>query len=116
MTSGPASLPDDIREFIDSAHWTFARTMPLWPHEYIVRGRVDEDLFVRLVHHIRQHGYEGRFYRKSITYYEDRGLVYWTMGAPLDETIIINRCRREDTYEQRLLDGTLPQAKASGAE
>ena len=35
-------------------------------------------------------------------------MVYWTMGAPLDETTIINRCRKEDTYEERLKRGTLP--------
>ena len=71
---------------------------------------------MRLARHIREHGYVGRFYRKHVTYYEDRGMVYWTMGAPLDETTIINRCRREDTYERRLLNGTLPQAKRAGAE
>lgn len=114
MTNSLVRLPDILREFVDSAHWTFAKTMPEWPHEYIVRGQVDEDLFVRLVRHVREHGYEGRFYRMRITYYEDRGLVYWTMGAPLAETTIINRCRGEDTYEQRLLKGTLPQAKVGG--
>lgn len=82
--------------------------MPKWPHEYIVRGRVEETLFVRLVKYIRSHGYLGRFYAKSITYYEDRGLVYWTMGAPVEETVIINRCSKEQTYEYRRLHGTLP--------
>ena len=92
------ALPDALREFIDSLQWTFAKTMPEWPHEYIVRERVDENLFVQLVRHIRANGYEGKFYRKSITYYDDGGLVYWTMGAPLEETIIINRCRKENSY------------------
>lgn len=101
-------LPDALREFIVSSQWTFAKTMPEWPHEYIVRERVDENLFVRLVHHIRENGYGGKFYRKSITYYDDGGLVYWTMGEPLEETTIINRCRKEDTYAYRLLSGTLP--------
>jgi hypothetical protein len=82
--------------------------MPLWPHEYIVRDRSDENLFVLLVRHIRANGYYGKFYRKSITYYDDNGLVYWTMGAPLEETTIINRCRKDDSYECRLLKGTLP--------
>jgi hypothetical protein len=91
------------------AEWTFAKTMPEWPHEYIVRDRVDGELFERLVTHIRDHGYEGRFYAKTITYYDEAGLVYWTMGAPLSETTIVNRCRSEDTYERRLVAGTLPQ-------
>ena len=107
--SSSIALSDALREFIDSSQWTFAKTMPEWPHEYIVRERVDENLFVQLVRHIRASGYEGKFYRKSITYYDDDGLVYWTMGAPLEETTIINRCRKENTYGYRLLNGTLPK-------
>lgn len=70
--------------------------------------RVDEDLFVALVRHIRAHGNEGRFYAKPITCFDEDGLVYWTMGSPLEKTIIVNRCRKEQTYEYRLAQGRLP--------
>jgi hypothetical protein len=109
MMPGSAALPETLREFIDSSPWTFAKTMPEWPHEYIVRNQAGEDLFVQLVHHIRTHGYEGRFYGKSITYYDYAGMVYWTMGAPIEETTIINRCQKKDSYEYRLRKGTLPK-------
>jgi hypothetical protein len=105
-TSTP--FPDTLRKFIDSEIWTYAKTMPLWPHEYIVRDRVDEKLFTQLVFHIRANGYVGRFYQKNITYFDEEGMVYWTMGAPIEETIIINRCKKEQTYEYRLLNGTIP--------
>jgi len=82
--------------------------MPKWPHEYIVRERVDNELFEQLVKHIRSNGYEGKFYSKNITYYDEDGMVYWTMGAPLEETIIVNRCSKKNTYESRLRSGTLP--------
>ncbi len=108
MTGPPKSFPASLRAFVDTAAWTFAKTMPEWPHEYIVRGRVDEALFEELVLHVREHGREGRFYEKVITYFEEAGLVYWTMGAPVPETTVINRCRSEDTYEKRLANGTLP--------
>ena len=101
-------LPTQLEAFIEEQQWTFANTMPEWPHEYIVRERVDEQLFGDLVRHIRAHGYEGRFYEKVHTYFEEAGTVYWTMGAPLEETTIVNRCRSEDTYEQRLANGRLP--------
>jgi len=104
-------LPDSLREFVNASKWTFAKTMSDWPHEYIVRGRVDEDLFVELVQFVRANGYKGKFYNMPITYFDDGGLVYWTMGAPLEETTILNRCRKEDTYEQRLLKGTLPDRR-----
>jgi hypothetical protein len=106
--SDPVTFPPDLRAFVDTQDWTFAKTMPEWPHEYIVRDRVDQELFERLVTHIRDHGYEGRFYERVITYHEEAGLVYWTMGAPLNDTAIVNRCRSEDTYERRLVAGTLP--------
>jgi hypothetical protein len=88
-------FPAELRTFVNEQTWTFAKTMPEWPHEYIVRDRVDEGLFEALVRHIRSHGREGRFCRRLITYYEEAGLVYWTMGAPLAETTIINRCREK---------------------
>ena len=83
--------------------------MPTWPHEYLVRERVDEDSFVRLVRHIRENGYQGKFYAMSITYFDEAGLTYWTMGAPVEQTTIINRCKKEDSYECRLIRGTLPR-------
>jgi hypothetical protein len=68
-------------------------------------------LFVQLVRHIRAFGYEGKFYHQTYTYFEADGLVYWTMGAPIEETIIVNRCPKEQTYEYRLEHGTLPGSK-----
>ena len=102
------SFPKELLAFVKEQEWVFAKTMPKWPHEYIVRERVDQELFEHLVRHIRTHGYEGRFYQKTLTYYDEGGITYWTMGAPLEETTVINRCREEDTYERRLQNGTLP--------
>ena len=102
-------FPEDLRDFVASSAWTFARTYAAtWPHEYIVRDRVDAEMFVRLVEHIRAHGYEARFYRRRITYFDEDGRVYWTMGEPIDVTTVVNRCRTDQTYEYRLANGTLP--------
>jgi hypothetical protein len=106
--AGELAFPPELRAFVHAEPWTFAKTMLDWPHEYIVRSRVDEGLFERLVVHIRTHGHEGRFYERAITYYEEAGCVYWTMGAPLHETTIVNRCKSEDTYASRLARGALP--------
>ena len=102
------SFPAELLDFVNGEKWTYAKTMPEWPHEYIVRERVDENLFIKLDLHIRANGYQRSFYQDRITYYEEAGLLYWTMGAPLSETIIINRCRKENSYENRLVSGTLP--------
>ena len=66
------------------------------------------ELFERRVAHIRAHGSESAFYQRVLIYLEDAGLLYWTMGAPIPETTIINRCRKEDSYAYRLRHGTLP--------
>ncbi len=102
------SFQDELLAFVHNQEWTFAKTMPKWPHEYIIREQVDKKLFEQLVLHIREHGYEGAFYQKTLTFYDEGGMMYWTMGAPLEETTIINRCRKEDSYEYRLKNGTLP--------
>jgi hypothetical protein len=97
-----------VEEFIKVVIWIHAKTMPLWPHEYIVRDKVDMRLFMDMVRHIREFGYRGSFYNTTLTYFEYAGFVYRTMGAPIKETTIINRCRFEDTYSERLKNGTLP--------
>ena len=64
-------LPTELREFVDSETWTFAKTMPEWPHEYLVRDRVDEQLFEALVRHIFEYGGVGRFYLRTLIYFEE---------------------------------------------
>jgi hypothetical protein len=103
------ALREKLHNFVREAKWTYAKTMPQWPHEYIVRERVDENLFEQLVRHIREKGCEAPFYDEKFIYYEEDGMLYWTMGAPVNETTIINRCKKESSYETRLKNGTLPK-------
>jgi hypothetical protein len=102
------AFPEDLYNFVRETEWTYAKTMPQWPHEYIVRGRVDENHFEQLVRHVRANGREAPFYDEKFIYYEEGGMLYWTMGAPVNETTIINRCKKENSYEKRLKNGTLP--------
>jgi len=96
---------DDTRKVIDNSQFFH---YPKWPHEYIVRKNVDEKLFVQFVKFIRTNGYEGNFYMKKLTYLEHNDKVYWTMGAPIEEKIIINRCGKENTFDHRLKERTWP--------
>jgi hypothetical protein len=91
-------FPPSLKSFVVELQRTSAKTYAsTWPHDYIVRKRVDESMFIELVRHIRSHGYEGRFYTKRITYFDEDGLVYWTMGAPIEETTIVNPGRTSRT-------------------
>jgi len=102
-------FPRELKLFIDTTVWTFAKTMPDWPHHYIVRSKVEESLFIKLVEHIRRFGYQGWFYKKQLTYFDEDGYMYWTMGNPIDVTTIVNRAKKEDSYECRLKNATLPK-------
>lgn len=100
-------FPDEIKAFIDSSKWTYAKTMPEYPHYYIIRHPDNEVMFVKTVEYIRMNGYEGFFYKQKNIYFDDAEYSYWTMGAPIEETTIINRCLKKDRYEKRMVNGTL---------
>ena len=91
---------DEAREFISQNKWTFAKTMPWAPHEYIVRAKVDNDKFVGFVELIREQGERRKWGRYRNVYFDIDEWSFWTMGAAIRYTIIINRGRIGETYEQ----------------
>lgn len=98
MTMPPTDGPTDsertiLRSFIAARRWQFARTMPDNPHWYTVRkwfpeGEESFEEFVRL---IREHGDDEVFGGRTYRYLDFDGFHYWTMGAPIAETTVINR-------------------------
>lgn len=87
---------EEIVDFIDGNRWTFAKTMPWHPHEYTLKANVsDPHMFERFVMHIRRNGYDKSFGKRAFTYFDVGIWQYWTMGSPLDETILINRAKRK---------------------
>ena len=72
--------------------WIFAKTMADNPHEYTLRKLWQHDRnFVRAVQFIRKYGYPARFRRANYIQFNLNEHFYWTMGAPIRETILINR-------------------------
>lgn len=86
---------NDINSFIASSRWIFAKTMPQWPHWYVLKKEVDPKVFEDFVMYIRKYGREGFFYKKRLIYLHIDGYKYWSMGAPLGDTILINRAEIE---------------------
>jgi len=83
--------------------WIFAKTMPENPHEYTLRKLWQHDKnFVRAVKFIRKYGYVYRFRGRPYIQFDINEHFYWTMGDPIDKTILINRKRieREDPYDK----------------
>lgn len=87
--------------------WTRARTYEQTaPHWYCVKGKTpglsDTD-FERAVLVTRAYGLPGKFYRMTNVYLPtpDYRLKFWTQGAPLAETIILNLARADEVYGEQ---------------
>ena len=80
---------------IARCEWTFAKTMPWCPHEYIVRGKcpLTDEEFVYFIDMQRRYGVKERWgkYNNPYLYIED--YKYWTMGDTYDKTTVINRAK-----------------------
>ncbi|GMO33878.1 MAG: hypothetical protein Ta2B_14340 [Termitinemataceae bacterium] len=80
--------------------WIFAKTMPANPHHYALRKNFKTDerfandsdsLFDFIVAAMRECSYSGKFGGRRYQYFNVNEHYYWTMGAPIKETILINR-------------------------
>lgn len=81
----PANPPPDVQErtrlFAAKVKWTFASTMPQWPHCYIVRAKTPRGLrggYDRLWQDCLEHGWRGRFGRTVHRYLSVDGRRYWS--------------------------------------
>jgi hypothetical protein len=75
-----------------SADYRFAKTMPQNPHWYTLRRTWNNDhLFDKVVEYMRANSYTECFCRKPYQMFDLNGYKYWTMGAEICETILINR-------------------------
>jgi len=68
--------------------------MPKNPHAYSMKWEwKDKKLFEAIVLFIRENGKKEYFYKTPYFYFYANGYKYWTMGAPLNKTILINRAK-----------------------
>lgn len=101
------TTPEDLRWWLDLAPtlpWKRALTMPHAPHSYVVRDRMlDSADFLRAVRVIRTFGEPGKFYARTNIYLTDptTNQKWWTMGAPLAETTIINQAEAGVVYGEQ---------------
>ncbi len=87
---------ESFSEFVSSSEFQFAKTMADMPHEYTLRKKAASDeRFAEAVQFIRDNGFRRRFFSKMYTCFRLGDHVYWTMGAPLEDMILINRAQDE---------------------
>lgn len=97
MTPATPEQMEWARQFVNARRWTFARTMAKIPHEWTLRKHAPEADFCRFVMLIRECGYTQYFFKKAFVYLDIDGWQYWTMGAPLSDTTLINRAAKRKT-------------------
>lgn len=96
----PGMAPEEIESFIRGHRWTFAKSMPHIPHEYVVKERCRDPVeFERFVVHLRRVGYRWKWRHRWGIYLDwpVNGVIhkFWTMGYPLEMTKIINRAVKD---------------------
>ena len=83
-----------FRRLVAAHNWKFAKTMQWCPHFYTLRQGFNQDEdFVFMVTFIRKYGKHEKWFNKPRIYLYVDEWKYWTMGSPVDETILINRAR-----------------------
>src|SRR3990167_3367445 len=74
-------------------------------HEYTTRAWCKviglEASFIAAVVAIREAGNDRRYLGHPYRYFDHGGYTYWTMGAPVDQTIILNRRKKTTTEDLR---------------
>ena len=82
-----------IAELLRNEKWTWAKTMPGIPHEYIVRDKclMGEENFLMIVLAQRDLGTNEIWGKYNFPYLYVDGYKYWTMGDTFENTTILNR-------------------------
>lgn len=94
---------DPVEAFVREVEWRFARTMPQWPHWYVMKpwnpGREEE--FMELVRRVFEEGRDEPWgdgsARRIVRYYYLGDHKYWVMDPSIDETDLVNRARVDGT-------------------
>ncbi len=102
---------EDFQNFANHVDWTFAKSVPNWPHFYIVEKELDDlDAYAAARVFIRDQGYDGHFFDLDVRYYDVDGWTYWSspLAKPVEDQYMINRCRKEYTWDALSSAGELP--------
>lgn len=102
---------EDFQEFVTRVDWVFAKSIPNWPHFYIVEEELDDPVaYAAARSFIRDEGYDGHFFDLKVRYHDLGEWSYWSspLAKPFEEQYMINRCRTEYTWDALSKAGELP--------
>ncbi len=95
--------PQEVRAWMASVSWRFAKTMPKHPHHYTLKRNQDPELFEDVVWTIWLEGFDRQYLGRPWRSY-NVGVEHfvWVVARPspgrpppLEETILINGARRQ---------------------
>jgi hypothetical protein len=89
-----------FEEYIANVRWKEAKSYgKSAPHNYTIKEwDKDPSRFEQAVSLIRTFGRPENFYSKTYIYFYFGEYKYWTMGSPMEETIVINRASKDTFY------------------
>lgn len=102
---------EEFLQFVDQVKWRFAKSVPNWPHFYIVEKELtDQATFQVAKSFVKESGYDGKFFDLDVRYLDANGWTYWAspLAWPLELQYMLNRCKTEFTYESLAKAGQLP--------
>lgn len=111
------------KDFVRSLEWRFSKTMPQWPHWYIVRGEDNRRSdFDRLVALVERYGEDDIWGKKPRRYLRIGDYKYWVLGdivnraAPIPSAEVRRRGELWLQQHGKMIgpDGNLIPAKSKG--
>jgi len=97
--------------FVEKAEWIFAKSVPNWPHFYIVEENLpDQAAFRSAKTFVRESGYVGKFFDMDVFYFDADGWTYWAspLTKPPESQYMLNKCKTEYAYQSCARSGELP--------
>jgi hypothetical protein len=102
---------DDFLKFVSQAQWRFAKSVPNWPHFYIVEKDLSDAAAFRAAREfVKEFGYIGKFFDRDVCYFDTEGWTYWAspLVEPIESQYMLNRCKTEYSYQSLAKAGELP--------
>ena len=110
---------EDFQSFVAQVEWIFAKSIPNWPHFYIVEKDLPEQAAFRAAKtFVKDSGYIGKFFDLNVFYFDADGWTYWAspLVNPPESQYMLNKCKTEYSYESCVRSGALPPEGFRGAE
>ena len=104
--------PESFSNYVKKAPWRFAKSVPNWPHFYIVEQDLpDSESYRKARSFIQDCGRDGTFYDIQVRYYDLDGWTYWAspIKEPTMQQYMLNRCKSEFSYDALNAKGEIPQ-------